>query len=115
MKKWEHFTKEDTFRPIDMFPEWKKSINRDLPIWNFSEENFYKEVNVYIFIVGALTKWCNEDIMKKWYNYFWWKVIIEAFNIYWNRVSYEYSNYIKDLVNNFLEKEKNEPKRPNNK
>jgi hypothetical protein len=51
-----NFDKNSTFKPIEMFPEGKKAINRTLPIWNFAEENFYKEINVYVFIVASLSK-----------------------------------------------------------
>lgn len=104
MKLWEKFTQDSTFKPIEMFPEWMESINKDFPIWNFSEEHFHKEINVFIFIVSSLSKWCNDDIIKKFYDYFWWKIILDAFEIHKNQVSENYKDYIKNLVDNFLEK-----------
>jgi hypothetical protein len=55
-EKVKQFDKNSIFKPIEMFPEGKNAINRTLPIWNFPEENFYKEINVFIFIVASLTK-----------------------------------------------------------
>ena len=105
-KPWEHFWVNDTFKPIDMFPESSESINKTLPIWNFSEENFYKEVNVYMFIVSALTKWCDENIIKYWYNYFWEKVILSAFEKYNNRISENFQNNIKKMINDLIDNDK---------
>jgi len=105
-KSWGHFKNRDTFQPIEMFPEWKEAINKTLPIWNFAEENFYKQVDVYKFIVSALTKWVSEDIIKYWYNYFWEKVILDAFETYKDNVSDRFRNQIKNMINDLLDNKK---------
>ena len=95
MKK---YNEHSIIKPIDMFPKWVEHINRELPIWNFAEEKFYKEINVYIFIVSALTKWITEDIAEYWVNYFWKETILDAFEFYKDRVSRRYRNIVKDIL-----------------
>jgi len=105
-KPWEHFWENDKFKPIELFPEGNEAINKTLPIWNFAQENFYKEVEVYNFIVAALSKWCNEEIIRYWYNYFWEKVILSAFEKYKDNVSLWFRNHIKELIDDLLNNNK---------
>ena len=99
---------EDTFIPIHMFPEGKKAINETLPIWNFPEDSFLKETNIYRFIVASLTKWIYKDkkkkdlILTRFCNYFWKKTIIDAFEFYKYKVSDDFINFIKERINNIV-------------
>ena len=97
MKK---FDENSTIRPIDIFPEWKKAINKHLIIWNFPEEKFYEEINAYNFIVASLTKWVNEEIISIWESYFWKETILDAFDFYKDRVSERFRKEIFNLLNN---------------
>jgi len=93
---------DDTFIPIFMFPEGKKAINKTLPIWNFSEENFFKEMNVYRFLIASLTKWISDEIIIRYCNYFWKKTIVDAFEFYKDKVSDDFINIVKRRIENII-------------
>jgi hypothetical protein len=73
-----------------------------LPIWNFPEENFYKEINVFIFIVASLTKWVNEEILKKYINFFWKQTILDAFEEHNDKVTDRFINIIRNKINDLV-------------
>ena len=96
------YCSDDTFIPIFMFPEGKNAINKTLPIWNFSVDNFFKEQNVYGFIVASLTKWISDEILTRYCNYFWRETIINAFEFHKNRVNKNFIELIKERVGNII-------------
>jgi len=99
---------EDTFIPIHMFPKRKEAINKTLPLWNFPEDSFFKEINVYKFIVASLTKWIYKDkekkdlILTRFCNYFWKKTIIDAFEFYKDKVRDDFINIVKERIKNIV-------------
>ena len=96
----EKYNEHSIIKPIEMFPKWMDHINRELPIWNFEEENFFVVKNLYEFIIWALTKWISEDILKYWSDYLWKQTVLDAFEFYKDIVSDDFREKVKNILEN---------------
>jgi hypothetical protein len=105
-KLWEHLSIADKITLAEIYPEKNKARWKELVLWNLSNWAFDVQKDVKTWITIIIKEWINRQFIKRLYEYFWDKIILDSLDFYVKQ--WKIKNRTYNLTKQILEQLKKE-------